>query len=173
METVCLRTKLSPEQCRHRLDHRVGAARWRWRSSWFGVGFGPECDKPLCGTVGPDGFDVIESDLEGNGFMLPRVHGQWQADREHTILHIAPYLRVYQRAFQSLGFAVFGAILTLPALAVIGPMGSVPLAILIAGLSTGSYIFGLGIHARQMRLRGRELAGKVATLLDAQPVDPR
>ena len=51
-------------------------------------------------------------------------------------------------------------------------MGSASLAILIAGLSTGSYIFGLDIHARRMRLRGRELAGKVATLLDAQPVDP-
>ena len=59
-----------------------------------------------------------------------------------------------------------------PNSAVIGPMGSASLAILIAGLSTGSYIFGLDIHARRMRLRGRELAGKVATLLDAQPVDP-
>ena len=46
-----------------------------------------------------------------------------------------------------------------------------PLTILIAGLSTGGYILGLGIHARQMRLRGRELAKKLATLLDAQPLD--
>jgi hypothetical protein len=173
METVCLRTKLSPEQCRQRLDHRVGEARWRWGFSWFGFGVGPECDKPLCGTVGPDGFDFIETGPQGRGGTPPRIRGQWRADGEHTILHVVPYLRVYQRAFQSLGFAVLGAILTLPALAVIGPMNSATVGFLLAGLSTGCYIFGLGIHARQMRLRGRKLAEKVAVLLDAQPVDPR
>jgi hypothetical protein len=172
METICLRTKLSSEQCRHRLDTRVGKARWRWKFSWFGFGPVHECDKPLCGTVDPDGFDFIETGPEGRVGTLPRVHAQWEAEGEHAILRIRPYLTVYQRAIQSLGFAFLGAVLTLPALWILGPMDSATLGCLMAGLSAGCYIFGLGIHARQMRLRGEQLAGKLAVLFEAQPVDP-
>jgi len=170
METVCLRTGLSPEECRHRLDHRVGKARLRWRFWWVGMGLGYECDQPLCGTVGPGGFDAMETGPEGMGSTLPRVRGRWEAAGEHTILRIRPYLRVYERALHSIGFAALGAFLVFPAIAIWGPMDSATAGWLLLGLSTGFYLFGLGIHALQMRSRGRELVRKLAVLLEAQAV---
>lgn len=77
-----------------------------------------------------------------------------------------------KRVLQSIGFGFLGVFLTLPAIAIWGPMGSAAVGWLLLGLSAGCYILGLGIHALQMRLRGKELVRKLEVLLDAQPVDP-
>jgi hypothetical protein len=135
------------------------------------MGLVRECDRPLCGTVGPGGFDVIEAGPGGTGSILPRVRGRWEAAGEHTILRVRPYLRVHERALYSIGFAFLGAVLTFPAIAIWGPIGSATAGWLLVGLSTGCYLFGLAIHALQMRWRGRELVRKLAVLLEAQPID--
>ena len=173
MGTVCLRTKLSLQECCRRVDSRVGEARLRWRFWWVGMGLDYECDKPLCGTVDHGGFDVRETGPEGVGRTLPRVRGRWEAAGRHTILRIRPYLRVHERALQSIGFAFLGAFMIFPVGAIWrDPMDSATAGWLLLGLSTGFYLLGLGIHALQMRSRGRELVRKFAVLLEAEPVEP-
>jgi hypothetical protein len=132
-----------------------------------------ECDRPLCGTVDHGGFDVRETGPEGAAGTLPRVRGTWEVGGKHTIVRIRPYLRVHERALQSIGFAILGACMILPVGAIWrDPMDSATAGSLLLGLSTGFYLLGLGIHALQMRSRGRELVRKFAVLLEAQPVDP-
>ncbi|MCD4823118.1 MAG: hypothetical protein K8S55_00790 [Phycisphaerae bacterium] len=169
MEPVYLRTQLPISECQRRLEDRVGKPRWRLFVDVTSLGFGRYCQKPLQGTVKPDGFDVAET--RDGGAENPLVRGRWATLEGATIIRLQPYGTWGFWAGHIFAGIVCGGVLTVIAVAIAGSM---------SGLAAGAYLLGFSAmciavmlwhHSRRLSSLGRELTQRFAVFFEAETIE--
>ena len=167
VKPIYFTTPLPISECRLRLAERVGKPRWRWTFS----GLGRYCDKPLQGSVTPDGFDVAETGPRGHGAEDAPVRGRWAEAGPVTVMRVQPYVTWGFWAGLVFGGIFCGGALTLVALAIAGGMTDSQIGACLLGFSATCTVALLWAHSRRLSSLGREFARRLAVLLEAEPVE--
>ncbi|MGB2824842.1 MAG: hypothetical protein WBF17_27970 [Phycisphaerae bacterium] len=162
-----LSTNLTPEECRRRLESRLGEARWRFRFHLLGVGWGPRCDEPLTGRVGANGFGVVETQ-GGNCPWSIRVRGQWVASEGETLIELrAGLTRLGWAAITWIPGGLWLAIILLHGLAADHLSGVVLLAVIFGAF----FLLATVLHSLQLWRAARRLVAKFRTLFEARSIE--
>jgi len=172
VKSIYFRTQRSIDECRRRLEERVGKSRWRLFFAWFSVGLGRYCQEPLQGTVDADGFDVVETGPKGWGVRKPWVQGRWASQGESTIIRLHPYMKAMYWAELLFRGVLCGGILTFLAIAISGQMSHRVASACLVGFSAVCMAALSWLHLRQLSSLGKEMVRRFGVLFEAEPIHP-
>jgi len=126
------------------------------------------CDRPLCGLVREDGFDIVETGPKGRVVRDPRIRGRWAAVGDRTIIRLDFYSKWYEWTGMAIGSVVFGSAVAALATSAFRSLPISTFAVMV--LCFAAVIAGLLFWRWHIRTtsQGEALAPKLAVLFEGE-----